>query len=130
VNEYQIIFDGGSKGNPGPGYGSFVIVHDDDPIVHEQVELGDWITNNEAEYLTLIEALRRLLELVGDFRLQTSVSVFGDSQLVINQVNGLWKIKKPELREMRARVIELLRQFGDYEVNWHSRINSVYVLGH
>jgi ribonuclease HI len=130
VKEYQIVFDGGSKGNPGPGYGSFVIVHDDELIVHEQVEHGDWITNNEAEYLTLIEALAALLQIVGDAKTQTSVTIFGDSQLVINQVNGLWKIKKPELRELRARAIELLRQFGDYEVNWHSRINSVNVLGH
>jgi ribonuclease HI len=130
VSEYQIVFDGGSKGNPGPGYGSFVIVQDDEPVLHEHIGHGDWLTNNEAEYLTLIEALTRLLQIVGDARPETKVSIFGDSQLVINQVNGLWKIKKPELRELRQRVIDLLHEFGGYEVKWHARANSVLVLGH
>jgi ribonuclease HI len=130
VNEFQIVFDGGSKGNPGPGYGSFVIVQDDEQVVHEKIELGEWITNNEAEYLTLTRALERLLTLVNDDKSDTSVTIFGDSQLVVNQVNGDWKIKKPELRELRDRVVDLLGQFGHSKLRWHSRINSVYVLGH
>jgi ribonuclease HI len=130
VNEYQIVFDGGSKGNPGPGYGSFVIVQSEEPVVHERIELGDWITNNEAEYLTLIRALERLLTLVNDGKSDTSVTILGDSELVVNQVNGLWKIKKPELRVLRDRAVDLLRQFGHSDVKWHSRINSVFVLGH
>jgi ribonuclease HI len=129
-NEFQIVFDGGSKGNPGPGYGSFAIFHSDDLILHEQIELGDWVTNNEAEYRTLVKALERVLELVGAHSKETRVVIYGDSQLVVNQVNGLWKIKKAELFTLRNQIVELLNQFGMAEVKWHSRINSVYVLGH
>ena len=128
--EYQIVFDGGSKGNPGPGYGSFAIFHSDELVLQEQIELGEWVTNNEAEYRTLVKALERLLTLVGDRRKETRVTIYGDSQLVVNQVNGLWKIKKPELFALRNQVVELLNQVGKAEVKWHSRVHSVAVLGH
>jgi ribonuclease HI len=130
LTDYQIIFDGGSKGNPGLGYGSFAIFYADEIVLHEEIEFGDGVTNNEAEYRTLIDALERLLRVVGDESRHTSVTVYGDSQLVVNQVNGLWKIKKPELRLLCHRVVELLRNFGKSEVVWHSRIHSVSVLGH
>jgi ribonuclease HI len=128
--EYQIVFDGGSKGNPGPGYGSFAIFHSDELVLQEQIELGEWVTNNEAEYRTLVKALERLLTIVGNRRKETRITIFGDSQLVVNQVNGHWKIKKSELFALRNQVVELLNQFGKTEVKWHSRVHSVAVLGH
>jgi ribonuclease HI len=130
LTEYQIVFDGGSKGNPGPGYGSFAIFQGEELILHERIELGDWVTNNEAEYRTLVEALNRLQTIVGDRRKETRLTIYGDSQLVVNQVNGLWKIKKAELFALRNQVVDLLNQFGRAEIKWHSRVNSVYVFGH
>jgi ribonuclease HI len=130
VTDYEIIFDGGSKSNPGLGYGSFAIFFADEIVIHEELVFGDGVTNNEAEYRTLIEGLKRLLLVVGDEAKNTGVTVFGDSQLVINQVTGRWKIKKPELLVLRNRAVELLNRFGKAEAKWHSRVKSVSVLGH
>jgi ribonuclease HI len=132
VTEFEVVFDGGSKGNPGFGYGSFVIIDSKSGqvITQERVEFGDDVTNNEAEYRTLIEALRRLLAIIGEKPNQVKVTVFGDSQLVVNQVKGLWKIKRPELLMLRNQAVELLNSFARAEVKWHSRINSVALLGH
>jgi ribonuclease HI len=128
--EFQIVFDGGSKGNPGLGYGSFAIFFEEEVVIHEEIQLGDGVTNNEAEYRTLIEALERLLTVTADQLPRARVTIYSDSQLLVNQVNGQWKIKKPELFTLRNRVVELLNHFGKTDLKWHSRTNSVAVLGH
>ena len=56
---YILTFDGGSKGNPGLGYGSYELRTCDDRARMERREYGDNVTNNEAEYRTLIEGLDR-----------------------------------------------------------------------
>jgi ribonuclease HI len=131
--EYSIVFDGGAIGNPGQGYGSFEISGPGDFRVLERLSYsdhGEVITNNEAEYMTLIAALERLMSELGESALTADVTIHGDSMLVINQVNGVWKIKKPHLKQLRDRVAELLSRFHSTQVKWHSRLNSVWVLGH
>jgi ribonuclease HI len=133
LTEYSIVFDGGAIGNPGHGYGSFEIIGPGGVHVLERLEFGEKgerMTNNEAEYLTLIISLERLLSMVKEDPKQVSVSIHGDSALVINQVNGTWKIKKPHLQKLRDQVVGLLNQFGGFELQWHSRLNSVWILGH
>ncbi len=133
MTEYSIVFDGGAIGNPGQGYGSFEISGPGDLCIRDRLsfsEQGEQITNNEAEYMTLLKALERLLELVNDHSKEVSVTIHGDSMLVINQVNGVWKIKKPHLRLLRDEAVRLMSHFGKTELKWHSRLNSVWVLGH
>ena len=58
--DYTIIFDGGSRGNPGEGYGSYELRTRAERQI-ERLTFGDHVTNNEAEYRTLIAALRDVL---------------------------------------------------------------------
>jgi ribonuclease HI len=128
-----LIFDGGSKGNPGLGYGSYALQWPGQPQQLVQLQFGDGMTNNEAEYDTLIAALAALLKRLraGGVDPQTArLDVRGDSQLVVNQVAGGWKCNEERLRNRRDRVQALLREFGDWRLTHHARENSVRVLGH
>jgi len=127
---FAIVFDGGSLGNPGKGYGSFQISAPTGVLAHEKLNFGDRVTNNQAEYRTLIAALERLAADLGGDVAQTAVVVNGDSALVVNQVNGDWKVKHPDLAPLHRRAVELLGAFGKTDVRWHRRSNSVKVLGH
>jgi probable phosphoglycerate mutase len=128
--DFTLVFDGGSIGNPGRGYGSYQIVGADGVLAHERLEYGDRVTNNQAEYRTLIEGLKDLRDRTGRAARERTVAVRGDSQLVIQQVNGRWKVKHPELQPLHAEVLELLRGFRRSDVAWHRRDASVRVLGH
>ncbi len=129
----RIIFDGGSKGNPGPGYGSYVVYWPGHPRQVVQLQFGDMVTNNEAEYDTLIAALEAVLARLrenGADPATAQLEIWGDSQLVIKQVKGEWKAREPRLRVRRDRVRELLAQFGSWRLEHHAREHSVRELGH
>jgi ribonuclease HI len=128
----ELTFDGGAKGNPGHGYGSYHLVCDGQEIALERLDYGATppVTNNQAEYLTLIHGLERVaLERAGALK-DTSVIVRGDSQLVINQVLGRWKINNAGLLPLALRARTLIANFGKTELLWHARQNSVRTLGH
>ena len=130
---YRIVFDGGSLGNPGRGYGSFDIRGPNNYTAAEKLNYdsrGNRVTNNEAEYLTLIAALERLDRDLGTNAKTSKVSVFGDSQLVISQLNGRWKVRKEELKPMHYQASVLLGRFDRFELTWHPRKESVKLLGH
>jgi ribonuclease HI len=130
--DYTIIFDGGSRGNPGEGYGSYELRTRAGRQI-ERLTFGNHVTNNEAEYQTLIAALGDVLN-----RLATSgadpktctLAVRGDSQLVIFQVTGKWKVKTPHIRPLHAEATALLARFKRADVQWHPRALSVRTLGH
>ena len=131
--EFEIYFDGGSRGNPGHGYGSFAILNNGEQVMLEQIDyahLGNQVTNNQAEYMTLIHALEKLVQIRNDQLADTSVIVRGDSLLVINQILGKWKVKNEGLRPLHRRATELVNGFGKHQLIWHDRSNSVRVLGH
>jgi ribonuclease HI len=131
--KYTIVFDGGSKGNPGLGYGSYKLYSERGELFHERLSFqdrGNRVTNNEAEYLTLIGALRTLIEILEERVPRSQVEVLGDSLLVISQLRGVWKVKKAELRPFHQEALGLLKSFGKYELQWHDRVNSVAILGH
>jgi len=127
------VFDGGSLGNPGRGYGSYQIAVGDAPPRIVRLNFGDRVTNNEAEYLALINALEDAVATVTGQGLDAraaNVEVFGDSQLVLKQVGGQWKARLPHLQGLRDRARGLVDRFGAVALTWHPRINSVRVLGH
>jgi ribonuclease HI len=132
--DYVLIFDGGSKGNPGLGYGSYAISRVRDGAQRlERLDFGDGYTNNEAEYDTLIAALQdliRRIEEAGRQPAEFALEVRGDSALVINQVQGKWKAKEPRMRERRGQCLRLLRRFGTVELKAQPREESVRILGH
>jgi ribonuclease HI len=130
---YVVTFDGGADPNPGKGYGSF---HISSPTGQELLERRDYsgsgrpMTNNQAEYRTLIEALLFLKQKLGARAPVEHVRVEGDSQLVINQVQGTWKVRQEELKPLRNEAATLGASFGSIAYRWHRRDNSVRILGH
>jgi len=127
---YEIVFDGGALGNPGKGYGSYEITSGGEVVRHRREDYGDNVTNNQAEYQTLIEALKWLSHDLGDSAGSTSVVVNGDSQLVLNQLLGRWKVKNEGLRPLHREASQLIGQFRNVSLVWHARANSVKRLGH
>ncbi len=130
---YNVIFDGGSLGNPGKGYGSYLLVSPTGREVHRELDYSQdspMMTNNQAEYRTLIEALTHLQELLGERAEKADVLVEGDSQLVLNQLKGSWKVRNAGLRDLHARARELAESFGEITYQWHPRSRSVSILGH
>lgn len=128
-----VVFDGGSIGNPGKGYGSFQITWPDgsrELIKLEYPEYGRAMTNNQAEYETLIRALQYAVTALGSSVSATAVSIEGDSQLVLNQLDGSWKVKKPKLMPLHAKATRLAHEFASFKTTWHPRSRSVRILGH
>ncbi len=129
----QIVFDGGSRGNPGEGYGSFALDWPGYPREIVQLNFGDNVTNNEAEYDTLIAALEAVRDRMKERQIETGsaiLSIWGDSLLVCNQVKGEWECKEPRLQVRLEKVRTLLSGFGESELNHHPRQKSVEILGH
>ena len=132
--DYILIFDGGSRGNPGRGYGSYAITRVADGAQRlQRLQLGDGYTNNEAEYDSLLAALQDLLQRIeqaGRQPREFALEVRGDSALVIKQVQGGWKAKDSRMKERRDRCRRLLGRFGAVELKTQPREESVRVLGH
>jgi ribonuclease HI len=132
--DYTLVFDGGSRGNPGPGYGSYALTrHEDEKESIVRLDFGREMTNNEAEYETLIAALHGLIERIeaaGRSPGGISLEIRGDSKLVLNQVEGTWKAKNDRMRALRNRARHLLSRFDAYRLIHHDREESVRILGH
>jgi ribonuclease HI len=107
-----IHFDGGAKGNPGPAACAFVVRDSEGNIVDQEgIRLGRR-TNNHAEYAGLIAGLERALEL--GF---TEVNVYGDSELVVLQVRGEYRVKSKGLKPLHKRAGILLSRFEKASVH-------------
>jgi ribonuclease HI len=128
--DYTVVFDGGSLGNPGKGYGSYEIAGPNGTVAARQVQFGNNMTNNQAEFRAVIAALEDLLERVGPRADSLSVAVRGDSQLVIRGLTGEWRVKHAGLQPLHRRAADLLRQFGNVDLAWHPRRESVRTFGH
>ncbi len=129
----RITFDGGSKGNPGQGYGSYAVEWPGESPQVVRVRFGDLMTNNEAEYQTLIASLEDLLDQLEERGIDpatVSVEIWGDSQLVVKQVAGEWRCREPRLQIRRDQVRELMERFGEARLHHHGREHSVEMLGH
>lgn len=105
-----VYCDGGSRGNPGPSASGVVIKTTNGKILGEYCEFLGERTNNYAEYSAVILAMQKLKEMgveKADFYL--------DSQLVVRQLNGEYKIKHQDMKLLFAKVIELA---GKIEVSY------------
>jgi ribonuclease HI len=100
--------DGASRGNPGPASIGVVIAGLDGRVLAEFGEALRPTTNNVAEYTAVIRALERAAELGA-----RAVRVMMDSQLVVRQLNGSYRVKHPEMIPLYRRVLELIQRFDD-----------------
>lgn len=102
----NISIDGAARGNPGPAAFAFVISRENEPVIEENGCLGT-ATNNVAEYTALIRALERAVQLGFDRALIRS-----DSELLVKQMNGEYRVKNEVLKPLHARATELCGQLG------------------
>lgn len=103
TDSYLLQFDGLSEPNPGASSGGAVLYSPAGTIIFEVGEFIPYATNNQAEYAGLIIGLKHALAYK-----PAALRIEGDSQLIINQVIGKWKIKNDVLKTLRAAVHELL----------------------
>jgi ribonuclease HI len=99
--------DGAARGNPGPAAYAYVIARDGLPPIEEAGLLGE-TTNNQAEYTALVRALEHALDLGTEFR----VVVHSDSELMVKQLNGEYRVKNEDLRPLYEEADQLRRQFA------------------
>jgi len=107
-NSFYIFTDGGALGNPGPA-GVGVVVRKGKRVVQKISRFIGRATNNIAEYQAVIEALKWLKK---ENKRKEKVYFFLDSKLVVNQLNGLFKVKNANLRRLIVKVRELERDAG------------------
>jgi len=105
----EIFCDGASRGNPGPASAGAVLLGEGGKVLAEISERLGIATNNEAEYAALILALRKARELG-----LKEVAVKADSQLVIRQLTGQYKVKHPEMKKRHAEAMALLKGFSGW----------------
>ena len=102
---WKIHIDGAARGNPGPAAYAFIIQKEGAPALEEKGTLGT-MTNNLAEYTALVRALERARELGAE-----RLIVHSDSELLVKQMNGEYRVKNPDLRVLYDRARELGGQF-------------------
>ena len=111
-----IYTDGGARGNPGPAAAAGVIIAADGEVMAEVTDYLGVSTNNVAEYRALIMALGRALEL-GCKR----IAVKMDSELVVKQLSGEYRVKDEKMIPLHAEVRRLLARFEGQSVEHVSR---------
>jgi len=103
--------DGGARGNPGPaGYGVAI----NDASGHPVAELSEYLghhTNNYAEYQGLLAALRYAAE-----NQIKALKVISDSELMVRQMKGVYKVRHPELRKLYEQAQQLVRRLEHFEI--------------
>jgi ribonuclease H / adenosylcobalamin/alpha-ribazole phosphatase len=104
----RLSTDGGARGNPGPAAFGYVLEADDGTVLAAHGERIGVATNNVAEYRALIAGLEKALELGLD-----EVEVVSDSELLVKQMTGEYRVKNEALKELSHEAGRLARRIGD-----------------
>ncbi len=108
--------DGGSRGNPGPGAIGVIVRKDGEILTRFSKFLGQRVTNNVAEYEGLISALK-----LARNHTKNEVTCILDSELVVKQLLGVYKVKNPVLKKLFLQVQELQEDFKKIKYEHVSR---------
>jgi ribonuclease HI len=108
MSEVVIFTDGGARGNPGPAGAGVVIKENGQSVSQFGKYLGDTLTNNWAEYEALILAIQEAKRLGFTDR---HIEFRMDSELIVRQMEGIYKVKDKNLKLQHAKVRELLLDF-------------------
>jgi ribonuclease H / adenosylcobalamin/alpha-ribazole phosphatase len=101
----KLSTDGGARGNPGPAAYGYVLETEDGTVLAAHGEAIGTATNNVAEYRALVAGLEKALQLQVD-----EVEVVSDSELVVKQMRGEYKVKNEALRDLSRRAARLAAQ--------------------
>ena len=103
----KLSTDGGARGNPGPAAYGYVLEADDGTVLDARGETIGVATNNVAEYRALIAGLEKAVELGID-----ELQVVSDSELLVKQMQGEYRVKNEALRELNDEANSLERKLG------------------
>ncbi len=111
-----VYTDGGSRGNPGPGAAGFVLLDScKKQIGGKGFFLGE-TTNNVAEYRAVVEGLKAAAQAGAK-----AVCLFSDSELIVKQINGQYRVKSDSLRPIHSEAMEILNSFSSWKVEYIRR---------
>jgi len=116
VKTLNINTDGAARGNPGPAGIGAVLKDNVGKVVCEVSEYLGEKTNNQAEYMALIKALARAASIGAE-----DVHVFADSELMVKQIKGLYKIKNEGLKPLYDEARGLIRKFKSVSISYVPR---------
>jgi ribonuclease HI len=108
----RLYTDGGARGNPGPAAAAYVLEADDGTVLDARGETIGVATNNVAEYRALVAGLAKALALGVD-----EVEVVSDSELLVKQMNGEYRVKNAALLELSLEAARLAREIGRVTYN-------------
>ena len=111
MSRVTVNVDGGARGNPGPAAIGVVLRDGDGAVVEEVGERIGEATNNVAEY----KALLRGIELAAEHE-PTELELIGDSELVVRQVEGRYKVKNAGMKKLHEEVKRALRDFDSWSI--------------
>jgi len=117
MNKIVIYTDGGARGNPGPAGAGAVILNDKNEVVAEVSDYLGKTTNNVAEYEALIRALAVLKSMFGAELSKMEIEIKMDSELIVRQMQGRYRVKAPELKPRFRQVQSLLTSMPHYSFN-------------
>jgi probable phosphoglycerate mutase len=103
----RLFTDGGARGNPGPAAYGYVLESEDGDVLAAHGEAIGTATNNVAEYRALIAGLQKALELGAN-----ELEVVSDSELLVKQMRGEYKVKNAALRGLSLQAASLARELG------------------
>jgi ribonuclease HI len=110
--------DGGARGNPGPAAIGVVVRDAGGEVLEERGERIGRATNNVAEYRALLLGIE-----LGAAHGATELELIGDSELIVRQVEGRYKVKDPTMRELHTKVKKALEDFDSWTIR-HVRRES------
>jgi ribonuclease HI len=103
--------DGGARGNPGPAAIAAVLAEPNGGVLEEHAEAIGRATNNVAEYRALLLGIERARALGA-----RELDLVGDSELIVRQVRGEYRVKDPALRELHAQVTTALKELDRWTI--------------
>jgi ribonuclease HI len=103
----RLYTDGGARGNPGPAASAYVLESEDGELLASHGEAIGSATNNVAEYRALIAGLERAAALG-----VTELEVLSDSELMVKQMRGEYRVKNPSLQELQSQAARIERRLG------------------
>ena len=115
-NEMIAYVDGGSRGNPGPAAAAFLLTDPAGTQLQAKAFFLGRTTNNVAEYTAIVKAIEAAKNLAAK-----KLTVFSDSELLVKQINGQYKVKSDHLRPLFQQAVGLLGEFEDWKVRYVTR---------
>ncbi len=120
-----IYTDGAARGNPGPSASGYQIFDSGHKLLIKESIFNGYKTNNFAEYFAVVNALERVSK---EFGFDVDLRLYSDSELIVHQIAGHWKIKDQKLKALNLAARALIVKFRSFKIDNVPRENR-YISG-